>query len=179
MALRGRVSDFEAIKKKASLRTSVVSLCLAGEMVSEIAVLQREYEAAPKATNLGDSTRRELAERIAELQERMREATVDFHLRALPARVWTLFWASGPTRKENESAEDWDARSFPWYADMVSRTCIDPVMNVEQVGELVDLLHQSAWSELAVACMAVNTGGTIDVPNFDAASDLIPSSEQT
>lgn len=170
--------NFDDVKKKASLATSVVSLCLAGEIVDEITVLQRQYEAAPKPKNLGDGTRRELAERIAEAQERMREATVDFHLRALPARAWSLFWGGYPTRRDGESNEDWAVRQYPWYADLVSRTCVDPLMNVDQVGELVDLLHQGAWSQLVGACLGINVG-VVDVPNFAAASALIPDSEQT
>lgn len=179
MAIGCGVTDFDAVRKLATLPTRTVSLCLAGELVDEIARLESQLAEAKPPTNLGDvSPRRVIAERIAELQGEMRESTVDFRLKALSARAWATFWASLPTRKDNEPSREWDERVFPFYAEMVSRSCVDPPMTAEQVGELADLLHASAWNELASACMALNMG-EVDIPNFDAASELTGDSEQT
>jgi len=176
------VTDFDAVKKLATLPTRTVSLCLAGELVDEYARLERQlaepYIIRP-AANIGDpSPRRAVLEQMEDLRDRMRESTVDFHLQAMRARPWALFYAGAPTRKEDESDEDWEPRNFAWQADLVSRTCVDPVMTVEQVGELVDLLHSLSWAQLVNGAAVVNMGG-IDVPNFEAASELTGTSEQT
>jgi hypothetical protein len=171
--------DFDEVKKLASLPTRTVPLCLAGELVEEIEQLEQRLEEAKPATSLGEvSPKRAIAEQIVETQERMRDSTVDFRLRAMGSRAWTKFWATLPTRKDDESAEGWGERVFPFYADLVARSCIDPVMSVEQVEELADMLHGRAWNRLAGECMALNMGD-VDVPNSVAASDLIGTSEQT
>ena len=173
------MSNFDDIKKLAKLPTATVSLCLAGELVERIALLEQQLADAKPATNIGEaSPKRVIAEQIAALQEEMRESTVDFHLRAMGARKWSKFWASMPTRGEKEPDEAWDERVFPFYADLVSRSVTDPVMSVAQVDELVELIHGGAWNRLANHCINLNMGA-VDVPNSDAVSELIGNSEQT
>lgn len=172
------MTDFDQVKKLASLPTRVFPLCLAGEIVEEIADLERQLAQLPPATSLAGNGRRELAERIVAAQERMREATVDFRLRAQPARVWQPFWSGMPERAETESEDAWQGRIFPFYAELVSRTVVDPAMTTAQVGELVDIISAGSWNRLGNACIAVNMG-EVDVPNSDAASELIGLSEQT
>lgn len=176
------MADFDAVLKLATLPTRTVSLCLAADLVDEIDRLETQLAEAKPPTSLGDvSPKRAIAEQIAELQERMRESMVGFRLRALPSHgplTWPKLWAKHPVRKENESDDEWDDRLFPFYAEMVSVSCFDPVMSVEQVDELATLLHQRAWSKLVTGCMALN-GEEVDIPNSAAASELIGNSEQT
>lgn len=173
------MANFDDVRKLASRPTRVVPLCLAGELVEEIAALERQLAEAKPATNLGEaSPKRLIAERIVALQEQMREATVDFHLKALPSREWSVLYAGQPTRNDAEPAEEWEPRIFTWQADMVSRSSVDPVMSVEQVGELVDVLHYRAWAELSTACYVLNMR-EVDVPNSEAASEVTRDSEQT
>lgn len=176
------VRSFDDIAKLATRPSRVVSLCLAGELVEQIDDLERQLAQAGEATSVSEvSPKRAIAEAIVALQEQMREATVDFHLKALPARAWSVLVADRPERiepKEGEPAEEWEPRIFAWQAELVSRTCVDPVMSVEQVGELVDLLHFRAWSQLYSQAYVLNMG-EVDVPNSEAASELTRDSEQT
>ena len=172
------MASFDDVKKKASLATRMLPLCLAGELVEEHAQLERQLAELKPATSLEGSGRQGILEALDAVRERMVEAQVEFHLKALPARPWALFYSGQPTRKDNESDEEWEPRQFVWQADMVSRTCVDPAMTAEQVGELVDLLHARSWSELFAAAFMVNMGG-IDIPNSVAVSDLTPGTEQT
>jgi hypothetical protein len=173
------VLDFDAIKKRASLPTRTVSLCLAGELVEEHAQLELQLAELGPATSLaGGTDKRDLAEQILAVEEQMRESTVDFRLRALGAKVWTLFWGSMPTRGEKESDDSWGERIFPFYADMVSRCCVEPRMTIDQVTELADLLHSRAWNNLIGGCLGLNMG-EIDLPNSAAASALIATSALT
>ena len=100
----------------------------------------------------------------------MREASVDFRLRALPAREWSKFWAHFPTREEKEADDAFEARRWPFFAEIVSLTCADPAMNLEQVGEFAGFVHASAWNALANACLNLNMG-EVDIPNSVAASE--------
>ena len=109
------MTDFDAVKKLATLPTRTVSLCLAGELVDEIAQLEVQLAEVKPATNLGDvSPKRAILEAMEDIRARMREATVEFRLQALRARPWALFYAAMPTRKENEADEDWEPRNFAW-----------------------------------------------------------------
>ena len=171
--------DFDEVRKLASLPTRTVSLCLSGELVDEIGRLEAQLADAKPPTSLADvSPKQAIAEAITDLQEQMRESTVDFRLRALPSRKWDKFWAFRPARNEKETDDEWEARAFLFYAEMLSRSCIDPVMTVEQVGELVDLIHHKSWSTLISECLEMNMR-EVDIPNFDAASELTRDSEQT
>jgi hypothetical protein len=172
------MTDFDQVRKLASRATDVISLCLAGDLVEQLADLNRQLEAAPAPTNLGDTTRRDLAERIVALQDQMRESTVDFRLRALPARQWDPLWAAVPDRIEGEAPEAYAERLFPYYTTIVSRTVVDPAMTPEQVADLVDDLSSGTWNRLARRCVRVNLG-EVDVPNSEAASALIEDFEQT
>jgi hypothetical protein len=171
--------DFDDIRKLATRPTRVVSLCLAGDLVEQIDQLERQLADAKPPVSLGDaSPKRLIAEQIVALQDQMRESTVDFHLRALPSRKWSHLLVERPERKENEPAQEWEPRLFAWQAEVTSQTCVDPVMTAEQVGELVDELHFKAWAELSTACYLLNMGD-VDIPNSEAASELIGTSEQT
>ena len=172
------MANFDDIKKKASLPTRVVSLCLAGDLVEEATRLERQLAELKPATNLEGSGRQGIVDQLEAVRELMVDATVDFKFRAIGARTWGLFYSGAPARKDNESNEDWEPRNFTWQADMVSRSCIDPVMTAEQVGDLVDEIHARSWAELANAAFMVNMGG-IDIPNSVAASDLTPDTSQT
>ena len=170
--------NFDDLRKLATLPTATLSLCVAGELSEQLASLQQRLADTPVPTNLGDGTRATLKEQIGEVRAQMREASVDFHLRALPARAWTKLWGRYPTRSEGEDGEAFADRMFAFHAEIVAASAVDPAMSVEQVGELVDVLHGSAWIRLANACISLNAG-EVDIPNSEAASDLIPSSDQT
>lgn len=173
------MTDFADIKKRASLPTDTVALCVAGELVDRLARLEAQLAAVKPATSLGDGgERRAIAEQIVALQEEMRDSTVEFHLRALDSRAWAAFWAGWPVRKDGETAAAWNSRVWPAFLELVSRTCVDPVLTTEEADELAGLLHGSAWNRLVNAALALNMGD-IDVPNSDAASALIATSEQT
>ena len=167
--------DFDDVRKLATVATRTVPLCLAGEVLDEVDALQAQLAATPKQRNLGDATRRELTELLAGAQERMREATVAFRLRAMHPKAWTALLARQPTREDKEDLEVYQGRIYPWHAEVVAGTVVEPAMNVGQVDELVGLINGGTWMTLAGACMQLN-GGKVDIPNFDAASAPTPDS---
>lgn len=172
------MTSFDDVRKKATLPTATVSLCLAGELMEELEDLQRRYAEAGAPENLGDDTKRRLREEIEAKRQEMLESTVDFKLKAMPARKFAIFWAGMPTRAEGETDKAWDEKAYPFYAELVSRTVIEPAMTVEDVGELCDIVAMTTWNALANECIRLNNR-RVDIPNFDAASELIGTSEQT
>lgn len=170
---------FEEVMAVVALPEDTVPLCLAANLAAEVADLQRQRDEAPPAASIGErSPAALLDERIAEVAERMKAATVDFKLRAIGGREWEPFFLSRPTRGDDEAEDDWGARWFPWMAELVSRTCVDPVMTADQVGELVDRLHAAAWSQLQTACWVLNTG-RVEAPNFSDVSSPTQTSGAT
>jgi len=175
------MTDFDQVKKLASKRRRTIPLCVDGASQDEHEVLERRLAATPPPVSLGDTTRRDLAEQIVAVEERMREATFEFKLEALPVRgegCWESLVGKQPDRDDGESDDAFRQRLFPWFAEVVSRTVIDPVMTPDQVGELVDDLNEAAWMELINGCLELNRG-LLNVPNSSAASELIGTSGQT
>lgn len=171
------MANFDDVKKRASLPTRTVPLCLAGELVEKIAGLERQLAEIKPATSLEGSPRQGILEEIAATQDEMRESTVDFKLRAMGARAWATFWARWPTREKDDTDEVWEERVFPFYVDLISRSCVDPEMTPAQAEELADLLHGKAFNDLVGNCLGLNMG-TLDIPNFDAVSELSQDSGQ-
>lgn len=173
------MATFDDIRKLASRRTITVPLCLAGELGDEYEQLEAQLADVKPATNLADaSPRRAIAEQLQAIREQMVEATVDFHLRAFSPRAWGIFWNSKPERADGESAEAWDGRIFPFWCELVSRSCVDPEMEPGQVAELAEELNSGSWTRLVNQCILLNHR-EVDVPNSVAASDLTGNSEQT
>jgi hypothetical protein len=170
--------NFDDVRKKTSLPTATVSLCLAGELVEHLEDLERQYAEAGAPENLGDDTKRRLREQIEAKRAEMLDATVDFRLRSMPARQWGLFWANYPVRADGEEEPAYQERLFPFYAEMVSRTVVEPAMSVEEVGEFYDSVGMTTWNALANECMRLNNR-KVDIPNSVAVSDLTGPSEQT
>lgn len=157
---------FEEVMALASLPEDTLPLCLAGKLVAEAVDLQRQFAEAPPASNLGERSPASIvAERLEDVAERMKAATVVFKLRAMDGKKWDVLYAAKPIRGKDESEDDWQARIFPWTADLVAATCVDPVMTAEQVGELVDALHGVAWAKLQNRCWSLNAGD-VEAPNF-------------
>ena len=163
----------------ASLPEETLPLCLAGNLVGELADLQRQRAEAGPATSIGErSPAAVIDEQICELAERMKAATVVFRLRAMDGKKWDTLYATLPTRGKDETDEVWQPRLFVWVAQMVSLTCVDPVMTPEQVGDLVDRLHGLAWARLSNKCWGLNQG-EVEVPNLVSVSPEILLSSGT
>lgn len=172
------MTSFDEIVAAATLPTRDVPLCLAGNLVAEYEQLERDLDAAPPGDSLAGGDRPAIVEKILHVQARMREATRSFRIRAMPARAWTRYWAAFPRRREGESSEAWNDREWPAYVDLVARSCVDPVLSLDQAGQIAEVLHGRAWNVLVNACIGVNLGD-VDVPKFDAASAPSPDSELT
>lgn len=172
------MTDFADIRKLATLPTRTVSLCLAGELAGELVELEQQYVAAGEPTSLGDDTRRRLREEIRAKRAEVQDATVAFKLRAMSATEFADFWTEMPAQDEGETDKAFEVRTRPFYAELVSRTVVEPAMTVDEVQELRGMIAMSTWNRLGGECLRLNNRG-VDIPNSVAASDLTEPSEQT
>jgi hypothetical protein len=172
------VATYESVKARASRPATVVSLCLDGEALGEIRALERQLLEAPLPTSLERSPQSVLAEQIAAVQARAAESMVDFSLRAIRGPDWLPLWASRPVPGDGESAEEFNARWFPFVCQIVALSCVDPVMTAEQVADLVDDLPMDSWLELSEAAYDLNTN-KVSVPFSAAVSALTSNSDAT
>jgi hypothetical protein len=167
---------FADVMARATPKQDTVSLCLAGHLVADLHDLQRQLAAAPKvgASLAERSPSVALTEQIETLLEQMRASTVVFRLQRIHPKEWAPFYATMPVGKADDPTfiDEW----FAWTADLVARTCIEPVMTVDEVGQLVDTLNEAEWTELSDAAWRLNTG-KVSVPFFAAASDQTQASE--
>lgn len=163
------MTELSDVLKKATLPTRRVALCVAGELAGELLDLQYELEQLAEPTSLAGTGRAEVEAKIADVREQMRESNVEFELRALNSRAWNKLWLTLPTRIEGETDDAWADRSFPFYAELIARTVVDPKMDASGVTELAEAIHQAAWTALINECLMVNRA-KVDIPNSAAAS---------
>jgi len=175
------MTAFDTLITQARLPETTVPVCLRGDLVAEFQALERQLQTASTvAPSLGErAPARVIAEQMQALREEMTAAEIPVRLRALPALEWANFAATRPApRKDDESKDAWLARWFAWMAELVSRCAIDPVMTVEQVGQLVDHLSGVQWDDLSNAAWSLNEQ-RVKIPFSDAASGLTQAPEPT
>jgi hypothetical protein len=166
--------DIKAVLAAARPREVSVRICVAGDLGAEAERIEAELdrlEGVPRSS-LGEASGR--AALVAELDEviaLMRDAEVEFRFRGIPPKTWSDTVAQHPARNE---AEAWNADTLP--VDLIAASCISPVMSVEDVQALYDVLPAGARTELWNAAYTASRGGAVQIPTSRAASVNPPSS---
>lgn len=153
------MTSFDDVLAQAALPETSVALCLRRDLTARFRDLERRLASANTvAANLGERAESSvIAEEMEALRKEMAEREVTFHIRALSALEWVRFEARLPQRAKDESPDEFAAnRFYPAIAGLVSRCVTDPVMTVEQVGQLVDVLSGADWNLLSGTVWAVN-----------------------
>lgn len=174
--------SFADVRQHASRPEKTVLVCMAGALVAEHEELDRqlqEHQPDPNAGIEGDS-RSELAEQIRALEERMREATFPFRLRALKRAEYRALKDDCPPRRDSDGEYDpRDAqRGFnldKLYDRLVPVSIIDPLLPEKELREVLDELTDGQFVELGNAAYMLNEG-LVSVPFSRAASAILQSS---
>jgi len=171
------MTTFEELIAGAKLPETGVSLTLRGDLAAEFERLETELAAARETEEKDDSLAaggqaRQIAEQIEALRQTMRDHTHVFRLRALPRRVFRDLIEEHQPRDDNrdDAVFGVNTRSFP--APLIAACCVDPVMTVEQVEQLLEVLTEGQMLELYGAAMALNRS-TVDVPKSALASEIL------
>lgn len=161
-------------------------IVLAGDLAAEHEALERDLQLAQfSRTEPGEGTlaggpnplATSLAQQIMELRERMREHTHTFRFRGLPRKEYSDLVAKCPPSPEAKAeGADVDWETFP--IELVAASAIDPVMTVEEVGQLADVLTQAQWDSLYTAALTVNKRD-VDLPFSYAASAILQTSKRS
>ncbi|HEX5543679.1 MAG TPA: hypothetical protein VFX60_19350 [Micromonospora sp.] len=171
-------SSFAEIRQRARRPEATVPVCLAGDLVAEHEELDRQLQAqrADGDGGIEGDSRAWLAEQIRALEERMREDTYPFRLRALRRPEFkALLAACPPRRTESGEVDERDAgRGFDidaLYERLVPASIIDPEPGPDLDAVLAELTD-GQFVELGNAAFFLNRG-SVDVPFSRAASVIL------
>ena len=163
--------SFEDIKAMARPRETSVRLCLAGDLAARADQLAEQIEAAgnrPGPTSLADvDPRPALVAELEKVHEAMRPSEVVFRFQALGRTAYSDLLAAHPPRPGVADDGAWNNETYPHA--LIAACCIEPVMTVEQVDQLSEVLNQRGRNELFNAAWAAQVGET-RVPTSRAAS---------
>ncbi len=171
-----RKASLDDIIGAATPAERLVEVCVAGALVAEHQQLERELEQARQADavtgRLGRSTAKDLAEKIQDVERRMREKTYPFRFRAVSPKVWSDLLAAHPDPAGKRS---WNSVTFVPAA--IAASCVEPdgMSDPEKVGKLLEVLSPGQQDELFVAAFEANTQAPT-VPFSYAASAVLRSS---
>lgn len=171
--------SFEQILGKAKPTETSVELCLAGDLFGDHARLVAELEElrGSGAGTLGGGGGGEIAEKIVELESKMKAETVEFRFRAIPRKKFES--ARIKYQKDDGTMTDeW----IPWLvsASFLSATGADgealEAMSLEQVNQLFEQLSEGQRDVLGSGAWEANHIGA-DIPKSLAASVIAPSTK--
>lgn len=164
------MSNIKSLIGDAKRPERTVSVCLAPDLLAEWQQASERLAEAKdrKRTSLDDEGPVTLARQVADLEQRMRDATVLFRLRGLPpSRVRTL---------QASSDDDWGLA-----LDVLRESLVEPELDDEDWERLFGedgVLSMGALNQLAEASNAVNFRAT-SVPSSRLASAVLQSSDES
>lgn len=163
--------DIKDVLAKAKRREHTVSICLAGDVAAEVERLEVKLADTSEWQPQSMADRHpgvEIAERITEARERMKESEVAFTFRALGAKAWSDLVAAHPGKNEGEP---WDVETLA--PALVSASAVDPEMSPDDVDELFEQLNFAQRQQLIDAAWHVN--GDASIPFSLRASAILAS----
>jgi hypothetical protein len=146
--------------KAARRPEKVVPVCLRGDLAAEFEQVRRDLGelAEPTADDslAAGGKRRELVERLQAIRDEMREATVDFRLRALGrARFWELA-LKFPPRDGVERDKQMGANEEELIAALLRECLVDPELDEQDWATLEDTLTYAQYNEIGSAVWFLN-----------------------
>lgn len=180
MSGRGTLKSFKELMAGAKLPEATVPTCLRGDLAAEHEQLNAELEQleAEAVDSLAGNGGAELAERIRELEQEMRDSTYPIKLRALSRPDFRAFLAKFPPRLDAEGKASEHPLDGAYGIDtdagfeyLVRVSIVDPELDDADFTELLSKLTDSQFESLVVAAWRLNKGD-VDVPFSRAASRL-------
>jgi hypothetical protein len=174
------LSDVLAHAKRPERR---VPVCLRGDLIAEIEALNDELlnfrtGLNNQATLASKGDERKVAQRIQELQEEMRQATIEFRLQGLNRSEWAALVADHPpTQEQAREGYVYNIETLP--ADLIRRCLMDPTPTDEEWAQLLDNITSGQFEGLAEVATTVSRTKVVDVPFSLAASATLQTSGET
>jgi hypothetical protein len=166
--------DIEELLAAAKLPEKELRICLRGDLYAELAAAEAalgeaERQAKADGSLAAGTGRREAAERVARVRERMLAASAVFRLRAVSRRLYTELLGKHPPRDGDarDAATGFNRDEF--FDALTFESIAEPAMNAEQWQRLADRLSDPQFEALTEAAWEINRQG-VDVPFSSAAS---------
>lgn len=173
--------DLKTLLKTASLPERVVAIVMDRSLVADFQHAEDELTAAKEARvkdrRLGGKAVMDAARKVESIREQMRESTVEFTLRGMPASKWRALKAEHPIGDEPTPEDNMLGADMESLFDAaVRKSIVAPEVDDEDWDALVEVLTDGEWQRLVDAVYALNEQGTT-IPFSRAASAALLSSD--
>lgn len=170
--------------------TKTVRLLLDGGLQAEIDSLREQVKAAERRDKREgeslDSKTPELRRQLDELEARADSEAEAFCFQAVPRAKFDALKAAHPPTEEQWQLHREAAKTNPFLRppecdymgigpELISLSCVDPELSVEEAQQLWDLLAPGPAAQLWEAAWEVSNGSSIR-PTFGTGIDTTPSS---
>lgn len=150
--------SFADLRKEFTPAQASAPVCLDGALLAEIEQAEAELEQKRSDDNsLGGSERRELAERIKDLQEQAQAKEREFTFRSIGNRRWAdLKSEHPPSAKDRQEGSEFDFKGFMHAA--IVESVVSPKLTLDDVDWLDEHLSEGQFRRIWTACLAANVG---------------------
>ncbi|MFE7509754.1 hypothetical protein ACFU8I_00710 [Streptomyces sp. NPDC057540] len=163
--------SIESILKAATPRERTVKVCIRGDLAGRVQNLTEELAKVSEEWEPSDITEEHPGRRIAAdlkaVREEARAAEVPFTVRYIGDRAYSDLLAAHPSDDENELF-----KLETFTPALIAAACADPVMTLEQVKELFEVINEGEIKKLFEAAWDVHHASDV-VPFSLAASALL------
>lgn len=179
-----KLADPLAVIRGGELPKRVAPVCFATGLVQQYEALQQELldEARQSADSLGGGRKAEIRAALLELEDAMRERTVELTLQAIPRPRFKELKRKHPPRKDEDGKPNArDARfgvnEETFFDSLLRESIVDPPLDDETFRLMVDeKLSEAQFDRLTTIAWNLNED-RIDLPFSYAASRKTPNSE--
>lgn len=164
------MSAIDDLLKKVKPATASVELCLRGDLLGDIDLIDDELDRLKdwEPESLSDADpRKALEARRRELQDQMAEESQIFRFQSVGDKTWSDLLAEHPAPEGSDGK--WDPQTYP--AALVAASSVEPKMSVEDVERLFDAFNMSQRNTLFSAAWSANQRG-VDIPFSQGSFDV-------
>ncbi|MBP2583036.1 hypothetical protein J3A78_003514 [Streptomyces sp. PvR006] len=164
-------SSIEDILKRAKPRERTVKVCIRGDLAGRVQSLTEELARASEDWEPADITEvhpgRRIAAELKQAREEAQDSEEPFTFRYIGDRAYSDLLAGHPSVDENELF-----KLETFTPALIAASCADPVMSLEQVKELFEVINEGEIKKLFEAAWDVHHSSDV-VPFSLAASALL------
>lgn len=151
--------DIEEIIAEVTPVERIVPICLRGDLVAEMELLERQLaQARANDAKVNDvPTAYPIAEEIERVQGLIEAATRIFRFRSIGGEAWEELAGQHPP-SDAQRAEGFDYDLATFHPAAIAASCVDPEMDASQAVRLHKVIGSGQWIQLWNACHQANVG---------------------
>jgi hypothetical protein len=173
---------FDKLLEQSRLPEATIPLCLRGDLQAQWEELDHRltalYSDASRKLAGASAEEAELARRIQELEQEMRDSTLTLRLRALERPEWLELVADHPPREDDKGDRMLGFNQKTFFDALVLACLVEPELDEERLSKLMDKLTDAQFQKLTEAAWGLNRRD-VDVPFSSTASHIMTTSAGT